>query len=211
MPGCSACAAGSTPRRLNSSCTENDEVHRRRRRARPERARHLEHHRAAGAVVDRRPGDAPARQLDRARPVDDGRADLDAGGARRVGAVEARVDRELPLRHAPGTSPPASVAWWLLLPMTAGMSRPSPTQTSTSCAASARSGTPPSRSTCRKPSGVIFAPRSRAGPYARTASPTAPAVPAASPSGCRARRCGARPPACRAPPRSADAPGPRDR
>ena len=56
---------------------------------------------AAGPVIDRCAGDAVNRKRHRLRPVDDGRADIDAGGKRFVAAAEACVDIEVGIGHNP--------------------------------------------------------------------------------------------------------------
>ena len=60
MSGASAWAAVTAPRRLNSSCTEKTKCDRRPPRLGGESARDLDHHSAAGAIVDGGPGDALA-------------------------------------------------------------------------------------------------------------------------------------------------------
>ena len=108
MSGCSACAAGSAPRRLNSSCTE---------KTRCTVGRFVAAFSArATSTITAQPArsstDVPAMRssasVDHLRPVDDRRADIDAGGAHLLGAGEAGVDVELGIGQRPGISPPAS-------------------------------------------------------------------------------------------------------
>ena len=98
MSGCSTCAAVTAPRRLNSSCTEKTKCTRRPLRSRHQLPRDFDDDRAAGTVVDRGAGDAVRRELDPMRPIDDGGADVDAGGQHLVPAGEAGIDVEVLVR-----------------------------------------------------------------------------------------------------------------
>ena len=97
--GFNACAAVTAPRRLNSSCTENTRCSVGPLGSALQRARHFEHHRAAGAVVDRGADDAVVGDFQHVRRIDDRRADHHAGGGDLRGAAVAAIDVELGIRQ----------------------------------------------------------------------------------------------------------------
>ena len=99
ISGCSTCAAVTAPRRLNSSCVEEDDMHGRPRHRRHQLPRDLQHHRAARPVIDRGAGNAPVRQFHHIRLVDNRRSHIDPGLQHRFGARKAGVDIDVLIGH----------------------------------------------------------------------------------------------------------------
>ena len=155
MSGFKACAAVTAPRRLNSSCTENTRCSVGPLGGALQCARDLQHHGAAGAVVDRGADDAVVGELQHVRSIDDRRADHHAGGGNLRRAAVAAIDVEVGVRQ--------DLVFLLrlggvvaLVGDDAGVVLPLPADTRTDWEGSAFSGTPPTRSTRSRPLASIL-------------------------------------------------------